>query len=125
MKYLTINEIKEFAVIHTGQKHILHKGKLCLLMDEVRHTIFGVDRYPNLTQKAALYIRFIVTNHPFLDGNKRVALNCATTFLAYNGCRLQETENTIDEFIDLCVKICKKCITDIDVIAEHIQSWIL
>jgi death-on-curing protein len=43
---------------------------------------------------AAAYAAGVVRNHPFIDGNKRVAFMLAYVFLARNGYRLMATEAT-------------------------------
>ena len=56
----------------------------------------AVDRAPNkfhygetrLTVLAAAYAYGLARNHPFVDGNKRVALSAMVEFLAKNGVRL-------------------------------------
>lgn len=47
---------------------------------------------PDLFDLAACYAHGIVKNHPFLDGNKRVALMAAYTFLGVNGYHLEAPE---------------------------------
>jgi len=44
---------------------------------------------------AAAYAYAIVRNHPFADGNKRVAFLAAYIFLARNGYRLAATEDAV------------------------------
>jgi death-on-curing protein len=39
-------------------------------------------------EMAAAYLFHLARNHPFVDGNKRVALMCALVFLGLNGHRL-------------------------------------
>lgn len=47
---------------------------------------FGkVDLYPSVEEKAAMLLYLIVKNHPFLDGNKRIAAACFLYFLERNG----------------------------------------
>jgi death-on-curing protein len=41
---------------------------------------------PSLFDLAAAYAFGLVRNHPFLDGNKRVAFTTAVVFLEINGC---------------------------------------
>ena len=41
--------------------------------------------HADLFEMAAAYLFHIACNHPFVDGNKRVALAAALTFLAMNG----------------------------------------
>ena len=47
---------------------------------------------PDLVELAAAYAYGLCTNHPFLDGNKRIALTSASVFLRLNGWRLAATE---------------------------------
>lgn len=57
-------------------------------------TFSGQDLYPSLTEKAAALAYSLVKNHPFLDGNKRVAHAAMETLLVLNG---QELECDTDE----------------------------
>ena len=41
--------------------------------------------HDGLFEMAAAYLFHIVSNHPFVDGNKRTGLICALTFLRING----------------------------------------
>ena len=41
---------------------------------------------------AAVYAYGMRRNHPFMDGNKRVAFTMAAAFLQWNGCRLEASE---------------------------------
>ena len=47
---------------------------------------------PDLCELAATYAHGITQNHPFVDGNKRVAFAAAGVFLELNGRRLTATE---------------------------------
>lgn len=47
--------------------------------------IFGVERHPTLYAKAAAYCYFLIRNHPFIDGNKRIGVAAATLFAKLNG----------------------------------------
>jgi death on curing protein len=53
--------------------------------------LFAYER-PSIFDIAASLAFGLITNHPFLDGNKRVAFTAAATFLQLNGHRLQATE---------------------------------
>ena len=47
---------------------------------------FGDEEfYPDLALKAAVLCTHLVKNHPFPDGNKRMALVCTIEFCARNG----------------------------------------
>jgi death-on-curing family protein len=43
------------------------------------------DFYPSIEEKAATLLYLIVKNHPFTDGNKRIAAACFLLFLEFNG----------------------------------------
>ncbi len=45
-------------------------------------TFAGEDLYPDLSDKAAALMHSLVSNHPFVDGNKRVGAMAAELFLA-------------------------------------------
>src|SRR6478672_12378043 len=48
--------------------------------------IFGGEYlHPDLAAMAAAYLYHIVSNHPFVDGNKRTGLAAAIVFLDLNG----------------------------------------
>lgn len=47
-------------------------------IDQVYQTFDGKDLYPSVEEKAAVMLYLIVKDHPFVDGNKRIA---ATLFL--------------------------------------------
>jgi death-on-curing protein len=51
-------------------------------------SMFGVDIYASLPEKAAALCQAIVRAHPFSDGNKRVALVALSVFLELNGAAL-------------------------------------
>ena len=42
----------------------------------------NVELYPSIIEKAASILESILNNHPFIDGNKRVALVSALIFLS-------------------------------------------
>jgi death on curing protein len=54
-----------------------------------KQTFGGSDLYPSLVEKAAALCFSIVNNHPFVDGNKRVAHAGMESFLLLNGAELQ------------------------------------
>jgi death-on-curing protein len=48
----------------------------------------GEDVYPSIEEKAAHLLYFIIKNHPFVDGNKRVAFAVTDVFLRINDYRI-------------------------------------
>jgi death-on-curing protein len=49
--------------------------------------------------KAAAYLFHICQNHPFIDGNKRVAAVSALMFLAMNNCSTDYKENELEKLV--------------------------
>lgn len=45
----------------------------------------GEDAYPGLTKKAAMLFYLLIKNHPFQNGNKRIATTTLFVFLYKNG----------------------------------------
>jgi death-on-curing protein len=123
MKYLTIEDILIIAVGHVGNYQLLNENQLHYLVGIVGEKFGDTDLFPTLFQKAAVYAHHIITGHIFLDGNKRIGLNCAILFLEFNGCTLRLDID--DSIIELGLKVADGSITALEVIADHIQSWIL
>lgn len=57
----------------------------------------GADLYPSLEEKAANLLYFIVKNHSFLDGNKRIAATMFLYFLDRNGALFTERGRAVDD----------------------------
>ena len=57
----------------------------------IYQTFDGVDLYPSIEEKAANLLYFIVKNHSFTDGNKRIAAFLFLFFLEKNRILLTET----------------------------------
>jgi death-on-curing protein len=123
MRYLTIEEILEVAEGHVSDYQVLREEQLRYLVGIVGEKFGDTDLFPTLFQKAAVYAHHIITGHIFLDGNKRIGLNCAILFLEFNGCTLRLDID--DSIIELGLKVADGSITALEVIADHIQSWIL
>jgi len=57
----------------------------------IYQTFGGIDLYPSIEEKAANLLYFVVKNHSFLDGNKRIAAFLFLYFLEKNGLLYIET----------------------------------
>lgn len=56
-------------------------------------TFGGQDLYPDLIDKAATLCFSLVSNHPFVDGNKRIGHAAMEIFLMLNGLEIQASVN--------------------------------
>lgn len=57
-------------------------------------TFGGKDLYPTLVEKAAALGSSLISNHPFVDGNKRIGHAAMEVFLFLNG---YEIDAPVDE----------------------------
>lgn len=57
-------------------------------VNQIRQSFAGQELYPTLEEKAANLLYYIVKNHSFVDGNKRIAAACFLYFLQKNNCLL-------------------------------------
>jgi death on curing protein len=82
--YLTVAEV--LAIHH---RQIEHYGGIQGLRDQgaLEAAVFRpqIGYYANLAEEAAALMESLANNHPFVDGNKRVAFDATHTFLLVNG----------------------------------------
>jgi len=81
------DQIKE----HGGSPGVRDKGLLDSALSRPRNR-FGYDSESDLCDLAASYGFGIARNHPFIDGNKRVAFQAMYLFLGLNGLRIDAPE---------------------------------
>ena len=60
------------------------KGKLNGILEQVYQNVFGQELYPSIEEKAAHLLYFLVKDHPFADGCKRIAATLFINFLFKN-----------------------------------------
>jgi death-on-curing protein len=77
---------------HGGSPGLRDEGLLLSALARPRNLSAYGDPPPDLAALAAAYAYGIARNHPFIDGNKRVALVAARTFLLINGADLEASQ---------------------------------
>jgi death-on-curing protein len=75
-----------------GQPGIRDHGLLESALAQPRMTAGGKDLHKTLFDKAAAYGFHVCKNHPFIDGNKRVAFVLMDVFLQKNGWEIAASE---------------------------------
>lgn len=60
------------------------EGKLSGILDTIYQNVFGQELYPSLEEKAANLLYFIIKDHPFVDGCKRIGASIFLLFLNKN-----------------------------------------
>lgn len=81
-----------------------------------QQTFDGNDLYPTLEEKAAALLYSLCQNHPFTDGNKRVAFIAARSFLRRNG---YDIEVETDEVVEIMTAVAQG-----DSTIEKIGAWL-
>jgi death-on-curing protein len=84
-------------------------GLLDAAVARPKSTVYGVDAYPQVWDKAAALLQSLARNHAPVDGNKRTAWAAAWTFLHINGFQLAEDfeVDRADEFMnDVATRDC-------------------
>ena len=98
MRYLSLLEILELhdniIEVSGGAKGIRDMRALESAINQPSLTFNQIDLYPDILTKAAALCFFLVMNHPFVDGNKRIGHAAMEIFLVLNGF---EIEASIDE----------------------------
>jgi death-on-curing protein len=77
-------------------------------------SVFGADAYPDAVTKAAALLHSLATNHPLVDGNKRLAWLATVVFLDLNGHNVAGSD---DEIVDLVVAVADGSVREVDKIA--------
>ncbi len=120
--YLTLEEILRlhFQLIEDfgGSHGVRNEGRLQSVVVTPKHSIFGKEQYPTIFDKAAVYLRNIVGDHPFSDGNKRTAITVCGIFLLRNGYDLIAKPKMLEDF---AVKVATDNL-DIDEIAIWLNA---
>ena len=85
----------------SGSASIVIKPEIIeYLVDAVQGSLFGIELYPSIYDKASGYAHGIISKHPFMDGNKRTGLLSAFTFLEING-YMAVTSLSNDEIVSI------------------------
>jgi len=71
------------------KKGLASAPSLLSAINAPRATFDGRELYPSICDKAATLFRSLITNHPFVDGNKRTALVTVVLFFETNGYQLK------------------------------------
>lgn len=87
--FLTLAEVIEIhnnqIELYGGHKGVRDMGLLQSALAQPEASFAGAWLHPDIFMMASAYAFHICSNHPFFDGNKRVALASALVFLAMNG----------------------------------------
>ena len=109
--------IHEFLINKFGGSHGLRDESLLKsALARPFQTFDQVDLHKTFAEKAAALIESIITNHPFIDGNKRTGYVLMRLYLMENG---QDIIADQDEKYDFVIAIASG-----DISHEQIVDWI-
>lgn len=102
IKYLALEEVLRlhFQVVEDfgGSHGVRDEGRLKSVIEAPVQSVFGVDQYESIYEKAAVYMRNIIADYPFYDGNKRSGVTVAAIFLLRNEYCLTATPKELEDF---------------------------
>lgn len=90
----TIDYLSQFDVLQIRTKldaqlrtsfRTMNMDSLQSALAAPRQAFFGQEMYSSIWDKAAALLVGLIRNHPFVDGNKRIAFIAVTEFLQRNG----------------------------------------
>ena len=73
------------------------KGKVEGILAAVYQNVFGGEVYPSIEEKAANLLYFMIKDHPYADGCKRIAASLFLEFLDRNGFLYKDGEKRISD----------------------------
>ena len=120
MKKLTLDEILMFhgkIVKKTGGREGLRdKSLLESAINQVEQTFDGKDLYPTVIDKISVMTYSLISNHAFVDGNKRIGIAVMIITLKINSIEVYYTQ---EELIELALGVASGKFREKD-----ITSWI-
>ncbi len=72
-------------------------GKVEGILAAVYQDVFGGEVYPSLEEKAANFLYFMIKDHPFADGCKRIAASLFLEFLDKNEALIRDGQKVISD----------------------------
>lgn len=96
MKYISINYIiklhEKLIVASGGSNGIIDIRLLESAMENSKVTLEGEDLYKSVEEKCSNICYNIISNHAFIDGNKRIGIYVMLMLLEYNGVKVTFTQ---------------------------------
>ncbi len=78
-----------------GDPNIRDTGLLSSALASPFATFGGTELYPTVEERAARLGYSLISNHAFVDGNKRIGLFAMMIFLKLNGCEIHPTSEDL------------------------------
>ena len=85
-----------------GSVGVRDEGLLDSALENAYLTFGGKELYPSKEEKGARIGYSLISNHAFVDGNKRIGTYIMLTFLEMNGIRISCTD---DEIVEMGLRV--------------------
>lgn len=115
-EHLTLDDVLAAAEAHLGRPaEVRDYGLLESAVARPAATVFGVDAYPGVHEKAAALLQSLATNHALIDGNKRTAFVATALFYELNGHHVPGRAE--DELFLLMIAVATRALDEVQAIA--------
>jgi death on curing protein len=119
--YITVEQALLIIRLATGaEPEVRDLGLLESALARPAATVLGREAYPEPLTKAAALLHSLATNHPLVDGNKRLAWLATWVFCAKNGIDLDPTDQAA---YDLVIGVASGELDDVEDIATVLSSF--
>ncbi|MGN8819198.1 type II toxin-antitoxin system death-on-curing family toxin [Oribacterium sp. HCP28S3_H8] len=115
---------QQILLLHTqlirqsgGTDGVRDEGMLDSAISQPFQTFDNMELYPGIVNKAVRLGYGLITNHPFVDGNKRIGTHAMLVTLDINGIELQYQD---EDLIQLILKIASGKADD-----RVLRTWVL
>jgi death on curing protein len=102
-KFLSIEQVIALQEIQIdlfgGTRGLRDEGLLASALAQPESGFAGQYFHADLYEMAAAYLFHLVKNHPFVDGNKRIAALSAAVFLEVNGLEVIADEQEFEDLV--------------------------
>jgi death-on-curing protein len=120
VRYLTLGEVVRISEAEVGEDVLADLGLLDAAVQRPQQSAFGADAYLDVHHKAAALLHSLARNHPFVDGNKRVAAAAMLVFYALNGYDVPVADQ--GDLVALVVDVAEGQLT-VDAVANTLKGW--
>lgn len=96
--YLTVEDLLTL-VTDLGVGPVRDLGLLDSAAHRPQTSVFGVDAYADLDEKAAVLLESLVRNRALIDGNKRLGWLALVVFYGMNGVELEVPDDPAYDFV--------------------------
>lgn len=100
------------------------EGKLNGIIVQVYQHVFGQEMYPSIEEKAAHLLYFLVKDHPFADGCKRIAATLFLNFLYKNNYLYRNNKQVIsnEALVAITILTAESSPNEMDIIVKLIMN---